>query len=184
VLTWPRLEAVTVGIKAVTVASPKDVMERRLVIRPYPWRQLPVVLMIVAATVVGVSVWAVSAPTGDNLGFGVALSLVWGIYILESVWIRLIVTSKDVRFISSHRDRPVSRDQVGHIRALRCNTAFYDHDGKRILETRADLSRTQLLALANELGVNVWDHRAWHGLKKLKHGVRLNPEPSAHHPPA
>lgn len=129
--------------------------------------------MLVVVNAVLVWVWIINVEPNKNIGFGGVLLLVWVIYILETAWIKLVVSPESVRMVSIHRDPPISRTQVGHIRALRCNTVFYDHDGKRILETRVDLSRAQLLALGNELGVNVWDHRAWHGLKKLKNGVRL-----------
>ena len=155
----------------------------RLVVRPHPWRQLPMGLMMAATTVLGVWAWSANTAAGEALGLGAALGLVWAIGLIEAMWVRLIVTSDDVRFTSVHGGPPVPRIRVGHIRALRCNTVFYDHAGKRILETRADLSRAQLLTVANELGVSVWDHRAWHGLRKLEHGVCLNPEPFARRPP-
>lgn len=69
-------------------------------------------------------------------------------------------------------------EDVGHIRALRWNTVFYDHDGKRILQTHADLSRSQLLALGAELRVPVWDHREWRGVKELRHGMLLTAVPT------
>jgi hypothetical protein len=156
----------------------------RLIVRPHPWRQLPVATMLVVVNVVMVWLWIINVRPDRNLGLAAVLVVVWGIYISEAVWVRLIITAEDVRLTSIHRDPPAPRILVGHIRALRGNTVFYDHDGKRILETRADLSRAQLLTLANELSVNVWDHRAWHGLKKLEHGVRLNPEPFPRRPPA
>ena len=140
-------------------------------------------MAMAVAAALGVWAWTANAAAGEDLGLGAALGLVCGIGIIEAMCVRLIVTPDDVRFTSVHGGPPVPRIQVGHIRALRCNTVFYDHDGKRVLETRADLSRAQLLALANELGVNVWDHRAWHGLRKLEHGVRLNPEPFPRRPP-
>ena len=140
-------------------------------------------IMMVAANVVGVWALVASDRPGKDLGFGAALAVLWGIYIAEAVWIRLVVTPEHVRMISSHGDPAISRAQIFNIRALRGNTVFYDHDQEPILNTRMDLSRSQLLALANELRVNVWDHRAWHGLKELDRGVRLNPEPFPHHPP-
>jgi len=142
------------------------------------------VLMMAATTALGVWAWTANAAVGEDLGLGAALGLGWGIGIIEAMWVRLIVTPDDVRFTSVHGGPPVPRTLVGHIRALRGNTVFYDHAGRRILETRADLSRAQLLALANELDVNVWDHRGWHGLKKLEHGVRLRPERFPRRPPA
>lgn len=159
-------------------------MERRLVIRLHPWRQLPMTIMMVVVTVAEVWAWVMSNRFDKDLGFGAAFVVLWGIYIAEAVWIRLIVTPGHIRMISSHRDPPISREQIYNIRALRGNTVFYGHDQEPILETRMDLTRSQLLALANELHVNVWDHRVWHGLKELDHGVRLNPEPFPHHPPA
>jgi len=154
-----------------------------VVVRPQPWRQLPVVAILVLFHVALAWVWIIDIRPDKNVGFPVALALLWVIYIAESAWDRLVIEADQVRMISVHRDPPVSRERIHNIRALRCNTVFYDHDGKRILEARTDLSRAQLLILANELGVNVWDHRAWHGLKKLEHGVRLNPEPFPRRPP-
>jgi hypothetical protein len=159
-------------------------MEKRLVVRPHPWRQLPITMMMLVVHVVIVWVWIINVEPDKNLGFSAVLVLMWGIYLLEAIWIKLVVTSEQVRIISSHRNPPVSREQIHNIRALQFNTVFYDHDKKPILKTHADLSRSQLLALGNELRVDVWDHRAWHGLKKLRHGVRLNPEPFPRRPPA
>jgi hypothetical protein len=48
--------------QAATVTSTPGMTEGRLVIRPHPWRQWPMALMMVAATVLGVSVWAGSYP--------------------------------------------------------------------------------------------------------------------------
>jgi hypothetical protein len=153
-------------------------VEGRLIVRPHPWRQLPTIVLLLVSAVT-IWLWIINDP-----GIIIALVVIWGIYIFESILIRLIVTPEHVRMISFHRGGPVPRSQVGHVRAMPSNTVFYDHDGIRILETRMDLSRTQLLTLGNELGVNVWDHRAWYGLKKLKDGVRLNPEPFPRRPPA
>ena len=139
---------------------------------------------MMAVTAFLVSAWVMNVRPDKDLGFSAAFLVIWGIYILEAVWIRLVVTPEHVRMISSHMDPAISRAQIFNIRALRWNTVFYDYDQKPILKTGADLTRSQLLALANELGVNVWDHRAWRGLKELDHGVRLNPEPFPHRPPA
>lgn len=154
----------------------------RLVIRPRPWRQLPVTMTLAVVSVVAVFLWAINVRPDRDLGLASLLVVIWGFYILESAWVRIIVAPGEVRLISIHGDPPVARTRVGHIRALPCNTVFYDHEGKRVLEARADLSRRQLLTLANELGVNVWDHRGWHGLRKREHGVRLNPEPFPRRP--
>jgi hypothetical protein len=137
--------------------------------------------MLVLFSAVTTWVWVINIRPDKNVGFPVVLAVAWAIYIAESAWGRLVVNPDHVRMISVHRDPPIPRERIYNIRALRCNTVFYDHDGKRVLATRADLSRAQLLALASELGVNVWDHRAWHGLKRLEHGVRLPPGPR---PPA
>lgn len=159
-------------------------MERRLIISPRPWRQLPMALTMVVTTVVGVSVWMVNAAPDKNLGFGAALGLVWAIYLVEAVRVKLIVTADAVRLIAIRRGPSISRERIYNIRALRWDTVFYDHDNKPILRARADLSRSQLLALGEELRVNVWDHRAWHGLRERQHGVRLNQEPGLRCGPA
>ena len=149
-----------------------------------PWRQLPMAIMLVVVNAVLIWVWIINVEPNKNIGFAGVLLLIWAIYLLEAAWIKLVVTPESVRVISAHRDPPISRDRIGCIRAMFNNTIFYDYDGKRILETHIDLSRTQLLALGSELGVNVWDHRAWCGLRELKRGVRLNPESLARRPSA
>lgn len=141
-------------------------------------------LMMVVTNALLVWLWVINVRPDKNLGFSACLAVMWGIYILESLWVRLIVTPEQVRLISAHHDRPISREWIYNVRALRWNTVFYDHDQNPILKTRMDLSRRQLLALANELQVNVRDHRAWYGIKELQPGVRLNPEPFPHRPPA
>jgi hypothetical protein len=138
------------------------------------------VMMLVLFNAVIVWVWIIDVRPGQNIGFSAALVLAWVIYIGESAVVRIVVGPDRVRMISGHPNRPISREEIYNIRALRWNTVFYDYDQKPILKTHADLSRSQLLALGNELRVDVWDHRAWHGLKKLRHGVRLNPEPFPH----
>jgi hypothetical protein len=157
----------------------------QLAVRPHFWRQLRVVLPLAVYLAVFVVI-LLEGHTDPDTGWGIVAGflLIGGLFVFETVWQKIIVTSVEVRMKTVRRVPSIPRAQVGHIRALVCNTVFYDHDGKRILETRVDLSRTQLVALGNELGVNVWDHRAWHGLKKLPDGVRLNPEPLPHRPSA
>lgn len=153
-----------------------------LVVRPRPWRQLPTVLLMIAINVIVVWVWVINVRPDKNVGFPAVLALIWGIYLVEAARCRIIVDNGQVCMISVHRDPPVSCDQVAHIRALRWNVVLYDQERKPLLEVRGDLTRAQLLALGHELGVPVWDHRAWYGLKEMKHGVRLNPEPFANRP--
>jgi hypothetical protein len=137
---------------------------------------LPTVLLLVAANALITWVWVINVEPGKNLGFAMVLIVLWGIYVAETFLVVIIVTPERVRMISGHRNPLVRPEDVNHIRALCWNTVFYDHDGNQILQTHADLSRSQLLALGAELGVPVWDHREWLGLKKLKHGIRLTPE--------
>jgi hypothetical protein len=126
--------------------------------------------------------WVRDVDSGTNLGFTMLLLLIWGICIGESFLIRLIVTPDRVRMFSGLRNRPVRPADVNHIRALRWHAVLYDHDGQRMIQTHMDLSRSQLLTLGAELNVPVWDHRPWLGLKKLRHGVRLNAIPAPERP--
>jgi hypothetical protein len=160
-------------------------MERQLAVRPHFWRQLPLLLGLVVYLVI--FVWILLHSRIDpGTGWGVVATfiLIGGLGIFETMRQRIVVTSEEVRVKTIRRAPPIPRAQIFNIRALRWNTVFYDYDQKPILKTGLDLSRPQLLALANALEVNVWDHRARHGLKELENGVRLNPEPFAHHPPA
>jgi hypothetical protein len=160
-------------------------MERQLAIRPHFWRQLPLLLGLVVylAVIIWVLLHARTDP-GTIWGLPAGVILIVGLFIFETYWQGIVVTSEEVRIKTIRRAPPIPRAQIFNIRALRWNTVFYDYDQKPILKTGLDLSRPQLLALANVLEVNVWDHRARHGLKELENGVRLNPEPFAHHPPA
>lgn len=160
-------------------------MGRQLTVRPHFWRQLPVVLILVfyLAVVLWVLLTARTDP-GTWWGIPVGFAFIAGLGVFESMWQRIVVTPDQVRLITIRRQPPISRGQIYNIRALRWNTVFYDCDQNQILKTGVDLSRPQLLALANELRVNVWDHRALYGLRELEHGVRLNPQPFEHQPPA
>ncbi len=143
-------------MRAVILASysqeHRDAVEGKLVIRPHLWRQLPVVSVMVAVTGV-----------------------------ISYVWVRDEDPDR-VRMFSGNRNRPVRPVDVNHIRAFPWNTVLYNHDGHRTIQTHIDLSRSQLLTLGEVLNVPVWDHRQWHGLKKLRHGVRLNTIPAPERP--
>ena len=126
--------------------------------------------------------WVINVEPGKNFAFALVLIVLCGIYVGESFLIRLIVTPDRVRMFSGNPDRPVRPADVNHIRAFPWNTVLYDHDGHRIIQTHMDLSRSQLLTLGEVLNVPVWDHRQWRGLKKLRHGVRLNAIPAPERP--
>jgi hypothetical protein len=146
---------------------------RRVVVRPRPWRHLPVALFVVMANAIAVYGYVRDTLPHQGAWFAAGLISAWAIFIAEAAWARIIVTSKEVRAISAHRNPPVPRERITHIRALRWTTVFYDNDRNELLKIGVDLSRDQLLALGGELDVTVWDHRAWLGIKELKHGVNL-----------
>lgn len=158
----------------------RQVAERQVAVRPHFWRQMPVALQLLVY--LGVFIWIFldsHIDPGTGWGIVVAFILLGGLFAFETYWQIILVTDEEVRIKRVRRAPPIPRAQIFNIRALRWNTVFYDHNQNAILKTGLDLSRSQLLVLANALEVNVWDHRAWHGLKELEHGVRLNPEPGA-----
>jgi hypothetical protein len=139
--------------------------------------------MMAAVTALVSAAWALDEDPND-LGFALLLILYWGICVGEvTLLVRLIVTPDQVRMISGHRNPPRSRQEVNHIRALPWNTVLYGHDGLRMIQTHMDLPRSELVALGAELNVPVWDHRRWHGLRRLHNGVRLNAIPAPPLPP-
>jgi hypothetical protein len=160
----------------------RSAAEGKLVIRPHLWRQLPVISVMVAVTGIMSFVWVRDVDPDKDFGFTMVLLLLWGICIGESFVVRLIVTPDRVRMFSGNPGRPVRPVDVNHIRAFPWNTVLYDHDGHRTIQTHIDLSRSQLLTLGEVLNVPVWDHRQWHGLKKLRYGVRLNTIPAPERP--
>ena len=157
-------------------------MDTRLVIRPQPWRQLPIVLLMSGALALITWVWVINVEPGKNFAFATVLIVLLGFYIGESFLIRLIVTPDRVRMFSGNPDKPVRPADVNHIRVFPWNTVLYNHDGHRIIQTHMELSRSQLLTLGEVLNVPVWDHRQWHGLRKARYGVRLNTTPAPERP--
>lgn len=159
----------------------ENVVDKPLVIRPRPWLQLPTVSYIVIGTAVISSAYATVTLTGPYQGWAFAyiLILIYGLCFFEFARLKIVVTPDEIRMISTRRKRPVPRAEVAQVRAMRWDTIFYGHDTKPLLNTNLDLTRTQLLELARELGVPVWDHRGWLGLRKLEYGVRITPDPRA-----
>ena len=132
-------------------------------------------VMMIVVSLFSVWLWVINVRPDKNFWGSALLAFLWAIYFLEPLLLaRLIVGVDRVRMISAHRDPTVPRDQIALIRAFRWNVVFYDHDRNPVLKTRADLSRGQLLLLAGELGVPVYDYRAWWGLRELRRGVRLD----------
>lgn len=151
----------------------RDVMGKPLVIRPRPWRQLSTLALLLVAT--GLLVWIEVGTTGPGRtwGFIGLCVLIYGLYLFESVLIRIRVTPDKVRLISARLVKPVTRAEVAQVRAMRSGTIFYDAHGKLLLNTQVHLTRKQLLSLEDELHVPVWDHRSWYGLRQLENGVRI-----------
>lgn len=110
---------------------------------------------------------------GTRWGFTGCFILIYGLYLFESVLIRIRVTPDKVRLISARLGKPVTRSEVAQVRAMRSGTIFYDAHGKLLLNTQVHLTRKQLLSLEDELHVPVWDHRSWYGLRQLEDGVRI-----------
>lgn len=149
-----------------------------LVVRPRPWLQLPTVSYLAIGTAWLSWVYAAAPLTGPDPGwyFAFIFVFVYGLYIFEFARLRIVVTREEIRMISTRRKPPVPRARVAQVRAMRWDTIFYGPDKERLLNTHLYLTRSQLLELAKELGVPVWDHRGWLGLRKLEYGVRIKPD--------
>lgn len=153
----------------------------KLVVRPRPWLQLPTVSYLALGTAWLSWVYAAAPLTGPDPGwyFAFIFVFIYGLYIFESARLRIVVTPEEIRMISTRRKPPAPRAQVAQVRAMRWDTIFYGPDKEPLLNSHLYLTRNQLHELAKELGVPVWDHRGWLGLRKLEYGVRITPDPRA-----
>ncbi len=149
---------------------------KRLTVRSPPWRDPRAVVLIPLAFAVVTWAFLYDSVPSTRWAYPLVLLLPSAIYALEWMYVRLVVTSEDIRLISRFREPPVRRDQISYIRAKRWDVVFYNHDRQPVQRMRGDLSRGQLRKLGAELGVPVWDHRAFFGLKELRHGIRLTAE--------
>jgi hypothetical protein len=155
---------------------------KRLTVRSPLWRDPRAVLLI--PTYFAFLTWALLYDSVPSTRWGYPLAILFpsAIYAIGWMDVGLVVTGEGVRLISRFslisrfRGPPIPRDRIAYIRALRWDVVFYDHDRKPVLHMRRDLSRSQLRALGAEVGVPVWDHRAFFGLKELQNGTRLTPE--------
>lgn len=162
----------------------ENVVDKPLIIRPRPWLQLPTVSYIAIGTAVFSSVYAFATLTGPYQGWAFAyiLILIYGLYTFEFARLKIVVAPEEIRMISTLRKPPVPRAEVAQVRAMRWTTIFYGHDKKPLLNAHVALTRSQLLELARELGVPVWDHRARLGLRKLEYGIRIKPDTAVENP--
>lgn len=156
----------------------------KLVVRPRPWLQLPTVSYLAIGTAWLSWVYAAAPLTGPGQGWAFAyiFALVYGLCVFEFARLKIVVTNEEIRMISTRRKPPVPRARVAQVRAMRWNTIFYGHDKEPLLNAHLYLTRSQLLELAQELGVPVWDHRARLGLRKLKYGIRIKPDTAVENP--
>lgn len=163
-------------VKRMVSAHQGDRMEKRLVIRSRPWRQ-PLLFLF---GVPGVAVLTAIVTTAKGTSGGWVVPLV--VVILPAGLAAYGVTAKVTIFddivrgpAAAHKIRPqvVPREYVNHIRALRASTVFYDRDRIPVMKVTTTFTKDQLITMGHELGVTVWEHRAWHGLRELENGVRL-----------
>jgi hypothetical protein len=148
-------------------------MRQPLVLRPHPLRQQPDFLLVpmCAGLFIWFGIWGV--PASQVPGYIGCILLASGVYILTVTRTRVTVTLDEVRVVEMPGKGAAARSDVGCIRIWSDWTVLYDRDGHRLLRWRMRLTNDQLLDLAEELDVPLWDHRRWYGWGHTKTGTRL-----------
>lgn len=151
-------------------------MEKRLVIRSHPWTQPLLFLGVVPMVAVLTAIVTTAKVTSGGWVVPLAIVVVPAGLAAYGVTAKVTIFDDIVRGpAAAHNFRPqvVPREYVNHIRALRGSTVFYDRDGTPVMKVATTFTTDQLITMGHDLGVTVWEHRAWHGLRELENGVRL-----------
>jgi hypothetical protein len=151
-----------------------------MTIRPAVWQPG---IVIVWSLVVGMFVAAAVIWPGQAVTSLMFLALLFLIAWVRVRAVRLEITESAVRARQGWYlpDKQVSRSQIRAIHYYPDVISFRGPERKPIMRTRAEWSLRQMIAVAGELRVPVYDNRRWHNLRTARVG-RLVYDPAAPHP--
>jgi hypothetical protein len=151
-----------------------------MTIRPALWQPSIVIVwsLVVGMFVAGAVIWPGQAVTW--LMFLPLLCLIAWVRVRP---VRLEITESAVRARQGWQlpDKQVARSEIRAIHYYPDVISFRGPDRKPIMRTRAEWSLRQMIAVAGELSVPVYDNRRWHNLRTARVG-RLVYDPAAPHP--
>jgi hypothetical protein len=151
-----------------------------MTIRPAVWQPSIVIVwsLVVGMFVAAAVIWPGQAVT--SLMFLLLLFLIAWVRVRA---VRLEITESAVRARQGWYlpDKQVPRSQIRAIHYYPDVISFRGPDRKPIMRTRAEWSLRQMIAVAGELRVPVYDNRRWHNLRTARVG-RLVYDPAAPHP--
>jgi hypothetical protein len=149
-------------------------------IRPTWWQPS---IVIVWSVVVGMFVAAAAIWPGQAVTCLVFLPLLVLIGWARVHAVRLEITESAVRARQGWHlpDKQVPRSEIRAIHYYPDVISFRGPDRKPIMRTRAEWSLRQMIAVAGELKIPVYDNRRWLHLRTAKLG-RLVYDPAAPHP--
>jgi hypothetical protein len=151
-----------------------------ITIRPAVWQPS---IVIVWSLVVGMFVAAAVIWPGQAVTSLMFLPLLFLIAWVRVRAVRLEITEGTVRARQGWYlpDKQVPRSQIRAIHYYPDVISFRGPDRKPIMRTRSEWSLRQMIAVAAELSVPVYDNRRWHNLRTARVG-RLVYDPAAPHP--
>jgi hypothetical protein len=151
-----------------------------ITIKPGLWRPGVVIVwsLVVGMFVAFAVIWPSQAVTW-LMGLPLSFSIAW----VRVRAVRLEITESTVRARQGWYlpDEQVPRSQIRAIHYYPDVISFRGPDRKPIMRTRSEWSLRQMIAVAGELRVPVYDNRRWHNLRTARVG-RLVYDPAAPHP--
>jgi hypothetical protein len=154
--------------------------DEMITIRPAVWQPS---IVIVWSLVAGMFVAAAVIWPGQAVTSLMFLPLLFLIAWVRVRAVRLEITEGAVRARQGWYlpDKQVPRSQIRAIHYYPDVISFRGPDRKPIMRTRSEWSLRQMIAVAGELRVPVYDNRRWHNLRSARVG-RLVYDPAAPHP--
>jgi hypothetical protein len=151
-----------------------------ITMRPAVWQPS---IVIVWSLVVGMFVAAAVIWPGQAVTSLMFLPLLFLIAWVRVRAVRLQITESAVRARQGWYlpDKQVPRSQIRAIHYYPDVISFRGPERKPIMRTRAEWSLRQMIAVAGELGVPLYDIRRWHDLRTARVG-RLVYDPAAPQP--
>ncbi len=155
-----------------------------MIVRPGWWRlstMIPLVMLIGLFGALAVSKFAVGQP-GQAAVALVGPVLVCLIAWLRTLPVRLEVTDTAVRAKQGgwrrQPDKQVSRSEIRAIHYFPMMISFRGPDNESIMMIEPHWTRPQMLKVADELKIPLYDHTRWLGMRKVSMG-RLTYDPAS-----
>lgn len=162
---------------------------KRMTLRPglvRLWSVMVPLAFLIAVFAVPLSFQSAAAMPRDALESLVSIAVICAMGWLAGLTIRLVVTETTVEARLGRRygnDQRALRSEIRAIHYFPRLISFRGPDDEPIMMLRPLWTRRQMLKVARELNVPLYNHMRWLGLKDVQEG-RLEYDPRAARPPA